>query len=952
MTEPTGDFIEEIRDRNPIEDIIEADGYPLSKRGLYWKCTTHGTGGLVVSPSRGLYYWNVQDEHGDVFTWVEHRQRVDFKGAAEWLARRANLPEPNWRHEDAAARMAARAREDALEVAQRVFVRWLGRTPAALDYCTGRGWTQSGLDDEDGSPTPGTITLAMLGFSGDGSASDFQEMRGELGLANVDLESRAAVAILGKRGGLSSWATNHGVELEDDWVLNDRIPAMVGGRRLVYPHVRGGRIRYLSARSIEGKYHYNLPRCLVGDRQPLFNQVYSSKADLAVVVEGQADALSLGQLGIPAVALAGVKPGEDLADLLRGHKGVYVALDADKAGTANAWKVADALGPMARVFSWRCPSRATFSAGDEVREVKDANDLLRAMIQAGDTPETQSATVRGLVEPAATYVEQIAAWAGCQEGQARDDALPQALKVISRMEKFQLEQYRKSLAKLLRVDQRELVNLLKTMAAAEKEERAGGEPVFTWGELVDGWLIEYLYDVETDQAGLAWRDPQGKVGSGKSVTIGGRDYEPYPPNEALRSGAVQFPSALGERKSIRELVAYIEFYLKWIYILPSDQMAKLIAYWVLTTYVYDCFGTVIYLRAMGGAGSGKSELIDRIGLIAYRTMRANGAGSTSALFRSVERYKCTVLIDEADLVQSDTENDMVKFYNLGAMKGNPIWRTVEVTNANGEKDWEAVSFQTFCPKLIAMRKDFKDDAVGSRSLTIKLVSKLMPELMAAHIPLTITNEIRKRAQILRNLLARWRMETWQPEIEIDPAFYDMTISPRLNQVAGPILAMAHDDPLQQEDIRATLREYYAETIITQSMTLDARVIEAIWKIWNYPDLHKTMVHSETDGERTVELIKVGDITHIANEIINQMNDEEETEEDAKFPTKGLKSQRVGRILRNDLQLQITTRRKDGFFVYWNEPRIVGLSMKYGINPADFGPQAKAQPNMTELLKDG
>lgn len=197
-------------------------------------------------------------------------------------------------------------------------------------------------------------------------------------------------------------------------------------------------------------------------------------------------------------------------------------------------------------------------------------------------------------------------------------------------------------------------------------------------------------------------------------------------------------------------------------------------------------------------------------------MTANGAGTTSSLFRTLERYKGTVYIDEADISYSDTENDMVKFYNLGAMRDNPIWRTIEMTGPDGEKVWEAVSFQTFCPKLVAMRKEFKDDAVGSRSLTIHLQPREMTELVAAGIPLSINQTIRGKAEALRNMLVRFRLETWQPDIEIDQSLYDLTISARLNQVAGPLLAMAKDDDAQREDIKTTLREYYRESILNMS----------------------------------------------------------------------------------------------------------------------------------------
>ncbi len=941
------DIIQRAKDANPIEDLVSEDGYPLAGRGKWLKVNRPGTGGLVLNTHDQCFHWNARDMHGDVIRWVEYEHKLDFKEAVNYLCRRARLPEPNWGHQDMATRAAARAREDALSVAVRVFQKWLRSDAAATAYCQARGW--STVEGEGEERKPGSIQKAQLGYSGEGTREEREEMRKELLAAGVDLDSPVAVAITGMQGDVAAWAKRHNLqasELNDEWLLKGYIPGMIGYKRLVYPHIKGGRVVYLSGRSIDAKYHYNLPEVLIGERQPYYSYEYAPRENQVVIVEGQADAVSLAQWGIPALALAGVTPGEGLQEALQRHKVIYVGLDADEAGQKNAWKVADQLGPMVRLVSWHNSGFSSWAGSDgAVNSVKDANDLLRSMHQKGLDRKEQMDLAHKLLEGAPTYVESVCSWAGSQQGAARDAALQQAIAVVARLDEFSFNAKRSPLAKSLQIGVRELQNMLKVFEKVEKERVAGGEPVFTWGgQAAEGWLIEYLYNPDKHEAYLAWRDPEGKVGSGPNVTIDGRRYEPYPPNDVLRNEAVIFPSRLGDKREIRELVAIVEMYIKSVYLLPSDRVSRLMAYYILLTWVYDSFETIIYLRAMGGAGSGKSELMRRIGLICYRTMTANGAGSTSSLFRALERYKGTVFIDEADIQNSDTESDMVKFYNLGAMKNNPIWRTVEVTGPDGNKDWESVSFQTFCPKLVAMRKEFRDDAVGSRSLTFKLQPREMTELKAAGIPLSITAGMREKARALRNLLVRFRLETWRPNIEIDMDYYDLTISARLNQVAGPLLAIAAEDPDQQEDIRRNLREYYAETILNKSMTKAARVLEALWKIWNYPDLHRDMIKVESDGS---QLIKVGDVTRIANELMDEMNEtddevEEEQEDDAKPKWKKKRTKMtprsIGHILREDFQLQMSERRRDGFWVFFNEPRLLGLSTRFGVNPSDFGPQ--------------
>lgn len=982
----TDSIVDQIKSKLRIEDVIEQDGYPLDKKHGRWrKVTGRKLGGLVVDALSQTYAWHSTSEWGDVIQWVINRNNVDFKAACELLCRRAGLPEPNWSGQDPNVRLAARLREDALEVAQRVFIRWLARSEAAQAYVNGRGWQlwqDLPADEPPGGAErqAGAATLAKLGYSGEGSDAERQELQGEMIAAGVDLDSPIAVAILGWRGDVAGWAAKHDLEtLNMDWVERSYIPGIFGKNRLVYPHLVNGRIRYLSGRGIVEKYHYNLPESLAGKRQVFYNHVYATATDSVVIVEGQADAISWGHWGYAAIALAGVSMDGDLAEeILKRHKNIYLALDIDHTGINNAWKMGEAFGPGVRLLSVTDPGQllllpddaptktrelveraqsylraisavmrwpigeryASYPTSDGEKPVKDANDLLRSMAAAGHGQEQQASIAKLLLDRAPTFVEAVASWAGAREGAARDEAMKQAVMVINRLDEFSLAQNKGRLSKFLQVTMRELERMLKAAAVQAQRSRAGGEAVYTWGGSVDGWLLEYLYDRERDQAQLAWRDPDGRIDCGPGVSIDGRYYEPYPPNDLLKMGSIHFPSGLGEKKSIAELITYLRMYLKSVYIMPSDKLTKLVAYWILETWLYDCFSSTIYLRAMGSAGAGKSEFVLRVGLACYRMMQASGTDTTASLFRAVHRYKGTVLIDEADISYSDTDNEMVKFYNQGAFKGRPIMRTREITLEDGSKDWETVAYNIYSPKLIGMRKDFKDDAVGTRSLTLKLVTREMPELLAAGIPLNVDENILAKAQAIRNLLLRFRLEHWQPDIPIDAAWFDLSISPRLNQVAGPLLAIARDDPDQQEDIRQVLRDYYQETILNQSMTLAARIIEALWKIWKYPDLHKEMVKVDEEGN---SLMKIGDVTRIANEIMNEMNDPDgDDEDDAKRQRRSeIKAQRVGRILREDLMMQVSDRRRDGFWVYWNEARMIGLSTKFGVNPENFGPQPEA-----------
>jgi 5S rRNA maturation endonuclease (ribonuclease M5) len=329
------DIVERVKAANPIEVVMEADGIGLGGHGRYRRSKEHDS--LIVDVNKQYFVWNSMSHHG----W-------DFKQAVEDLARRANIEAPVWGHEDLAAAAATRAREEALDVAAEVFAGWLwkaGDAPGTpLAYARGRGWS-----DE-------TIKAARLGWTGDWNRDPgkamYEELKGTMRSRGVDLDSPAAIAVMGFLGNVKSLKLTSD-QMRPDWVDDGRIPSFYGRDMLVYPHERGGRVKYLSGRGIRQKVHYNLPGELVGNKQPYFNHAYSAKSDKCVIVEGQADAVSLAQWEIPGVALSGTAADNALLMALKGHQMVYVGLDEDKAGQNTCSPIAEALGPSCRIIHWR-----------------------------------------------------------------------------------------------------------------------------------------------------------------------------------------------------------------------------------------------------------------------------------------------------------------------------------------------------------------------------------------------------------------------------------------------------------------------------------------------------------------------------------------------------------------------------------------------------------------------
>lgn len=351
------DIVEQVKESNRIEDVIPEVTPLQRKHGRYLRGKEHDS--LVVDTRTQTYSWNSKNEiRGDVIEWLMQRHGWDFKSTVEWLAQRAHLPEPKWSQEESSKRVARRKRESVFAVAQSVFQRWLFDDEKALDYCKHRGWSEE------------TIRESGVGFSGRFSAAEIKDMRGEFAMHEIDPGQPNAVAILGYKGDVSEWGNKLNLEPFENWVEWGMVPGLMGKTRLIYAHIANGRVKTFSARNIlgaetnkEGKEikSYNLPVLLAGRRQAYANHIYGSRAEECVIVEGQADAITLGQWGIPAVALAGTSWRDHailLKELRKRHKKLYVGMDADEAGYQalmgrdKDWPMAQILGPMARLVRW------------------------------------------------------------------------------------------------------------------------------------------------------------------------------------------------------------------------------------------------------------------------------------------------------------------------------------------------------------------------------------------------------------------------------------------------------------------------------------------------------------------------------------------------------------------------------------------------------------------------
>src|SRR5579864_8963344 len=91
----SSDTVQRIKERLSIVDVV-SQYLKLERSGtsLRARCPFHGerTPSFFVSPDRGTFHCFGCDANGDIFSFVERIEGIDFKGALKLLAERAGVP--------------------------------------------------------------------------------------------------------------------------------------------------------------------------------------------------------------------------------------------------------------------------------------------------------------------------------------------------------------------------------------------------------------------------------------------------------------------------------------------------------------------------------------------------------------------------------------------------------------------------------------------------------------------------------------------------------------------------------------------------------------------------------------------------------------------------------------------------------------------------------------------
>lgn len=315
--------IEEIKSRLNIVDV--ASGYiKLEKAGGNFKarCPFHNekTPSFLISPSRQTYHCFGCNRGGDVLSFVEEIEGLDFSGALKILAERAGVELKREKREAPEVKHEHEMLYRALELAAKFYEAVLPKFPDVEAYLKGRGLTED------------TIKEFRVGYAPDEwrSLGEFLVKKG----ISLDIAVRAGLVVRSEKGFYDRFRGRVMFPIADN---SGRIVAFSGRVLSDNP----GKTLGVTA---QAKY-VNSPETDVFHKSRILFGFFNAKEsmrreDRAVLVEGQMDLVMSHQAGVKnTVASSGTAlTAEHLGLIKRFTQNIVLAFDADDAGLAAAHK--------------------------------------------------------------------------------------------------------------------------------------------------------------------------------------------------------------------------------------------------------------------------------------------------------------------------------------------------------------------------------------------------------------------------------------------------------------------------------------------------------------------------------------------------------------------------------------------------------------------------------------
>ena len=350
----SNEVIQQLKAHADIASVIE-NFVPLKRSGngrFVGVCPFHDdrSPSMNVNPSLGIYKCFACGAGGDVFKFVQEHEKMDFKGAVEWVANFTGftLPKLGTAEDNEITEERAMVRR-LNELACEWFEQQLTLSPKALQYLSGRHIT-----DE-------TRKQFHIGYAPDGREG-LISYAAKNGFSPLDCV-KAGLAVQKENGGISD-------------KFRDRL--MIAIQNLSGAIVAFGGRDLSENKDFKRAKYMNSPETSLYHKSDILFGLHHTRQSIAkekavIIVEGYFDMISLFQGGVTnVVAASGTALTETHASILaRYAEKAYLVFDGDKAGREATYKSLQIVLPKGiapRIFALSRPDGTKIDPDNFVNE--------------------------------------------------------------------------------------------------------------------------------------------------------------------------------------------------------------------------------------------------------------------------------------------------------------------------------------------------------------------------------------------------------------------------------------------------------------------------------------------------------------------------------------------------------------------------------------------------------
>jgi len=208
------------------------------------------------------------------------------------------------------------------------------------------------------------------------------------------------------------------------------------------------------------------------------------------------------------------------------------------------------------------------------------------------------------------------------------------------------------------------------------------------------------------------------------------------------------------------------------YLVIREEEYHIMTLWIMASWLVDDFQTCPYLCAIAPKSSGKTQMLNVLNELAYRAVMTISVTAAS-LFRAIELWHITLLIDEAEFqVKQETEAGQALY---GCLNGGYKRGSYAIRTEGDASNRIPTTYEVFGFKAIATTRLFHP-TLESRSIIINMAQGMPDKILIDE----------GHAGIIRAKLLFWRFET----LGKLPLFFPKSNNGRLIEMFIPLFTVA------------------------------------------------------------------------------------------------------------------------------------------------------------------